>query len=236
MRVTLTESGGRRGRRPAVTLLSGVVHVAGIALAVVGTGWSRVPAPVETKIEELVYVERKPPLERTPIQPSVSNPVPSTASSSSTAQAPAIDIPIDMPTELPPITLPGNTWDPSREFTRPAGPSGAPGTPSVVSGSSSAIYAANFVERHVVAMPGVSPRYPQMLQQAGIEGEVTMRFVVDTLGRVEPGSAELLTSTHALFERAVRDALPRMRFVAAEAGGRKVRQLVEQPFSFAISR
>jgi len=195
-----------------------------------------VPAPAEPKIEELVYLEPKPPLESTPIEPRVSNPVPSTASAGSPAPGPAIDIPIDIPTELPPITLPGSTWDPSQEFTRPAGPSGSAGTPSGVSGGSSAIYSANIVERQVVPLPGASPRYPQMLQQAGIEGEVTMRFVVDTLGRVEAGSAESLASTHALFERAVRDALPRMRFVAAEAGGRKVRQLVEQPFSFAISR
>jgi protein TonB len=32
----------------------------------------------------------------------------------------------------------------------------------------------------------------------------------------------------------VRRALPQMRFLAAEVGGRKVKQLVQQPFMFAI--
>jgi protein TonB len=34
----------------------------------------------------------------------------------------------------------------------------------------------------------------------------------------------------------VRRALARMRFVPAEAGGRKVSQLVEMPFVFTLSR
>ena len=67
-----------------------------------------------------------------------------------------------------------------------------------------------------------------------IEGDVLATFVVDTTGRADPASFKVLRATHQLFERAVRDALPRMRFVPAEVGGRKVRQLVQQPFSFAI--
>ena len=34
----------------------------------------------------------------------------------------------------------------------------------------------------------------------------------------------------------MRDALPLMRFTPAEAGGGKVRQLVQQPFIFSLSR
>ena len=44
----------------------------------------------------------------------------------------------------------------------------------------------------------------------------------------------VIDSTHDLFSRAVRDALARARFTPAEAGGRKVRQLVEQAFTFRI--
>jgi hypothetical protein len=63
-----------------------------------------------------------------------------------------------------------------------------------------------------------------------------MQFVVDTLGRVEPGSITALRSDHAQFERAVRDALARMRFMRAEVARHPVRQLVQQPFSFALKR
>ena len=63
---------------------------------------------------------------------------------------------------------------------------------------------------------------------------VLATFVVDTTGRADPSSFKVLRATHQLFEKAVRDALPRMRFIPAEVGGKKVKQLVQQPFSFAI--
>jgi hypothetical protein len=45
----------------------------------------------------------------------------------------------------------------------------------------------------------------------------------------------VLRSSHALFGDAVRSALPDMRFTPAEVNGRKVKQLVQQPFAFAIA-
>ena len=92
-----------------------------------------------------------------------------------------------------------------------------------------------YVDRAVVALPGSSPRHPSLLQSAGVEGDVRAQFIVDTLGRVEQGSVRILESTHESFAQAVRDALLRARFVPAEVGGRKVRQLVEQPFSFKLT-
>jgi protein TonB len=75
-----------------------------------------------------------------------------------------------------------------------------------------------------------------MLQSAGLEGDVRAQFVVDTLGRVEQGSFRVLQTSHDLFAAAVREALSRARFKPAEVGGRRVRQLVEQSFTFRISR
>ena len=93
------------------------------------------------------------------------------------------------------------------------------------------------VEKPVVGAPGSSqPRYPDILRQAGVEGEVLAMFVVDTTGKVEAGSFKVLKSTHDLFAQSVRTALPGMRFIPAEVGGRKVKQLVQQPFTFAITR
>ena len=61
-----------------------------------------------------------------------------------------------------------------------------------------------------------------------------MSFVVDTAGRVDVSSFKVVRTSHDLFAAAVKNALPRMRFFPAEIGDRKVRQLVQQPFSFAI--
>ena len=63
------------------------------------------------------------------------------------------------------------------------------------------------------------------------------QFVVDTTGRVETSVVQgHQQSTHELFTTAVKNALPRMRFIPAEVGGKKVKQLVQQPFSFAITK
>src|SRR5687767_7395014 len=93
------------------------------------------------------------------------------------------------------------------------------------------------VEKPVVTAPGsTQPRYPDMLRQAGVEGEVLAQFVVDTTGKVEGGSLKILKSSHDLFVQSVRNALPNMKFIPAEVGGRKVKQLVQQPFTFSITK
>ncbi len=93
------------------------------------------------------------------------------------------------------------------------------------------------VEKPAASAPGSpGPRYPDILRSGGVEGEVLAQFEVDTLGRVNISSFRVLRSTHALFEQAVRSSLPNMRFLPAEIGGRKVRQLVQQPFVFNLQR
>jgi TonB family protein len=89
------------------------------------------------------------------------------------------------------------------------------------------------VEKQVSQQPGTSgPKYPDALRASGTSGEVLAQFVVDTAGHYEDGSFKVLQSSHALFTQAMRDALPQMRFIPAEVGGAKVRQLVQLPFIF----
>jgi protein TonB len=93
------------------------------------------------------------------------------------------------------------------------------------------------VEKPVAQIPGSgSPNYPDILRSASVEGQVLAQFVVDTLGRVEIATFKVITKTHDLFEASVRNALPRMRFLPAEVGGRKVKQLVQQPFVFNLNK
>lgn len=80
------------------------------------------------------------------------------------------------------------------------------------------------------------PRYPSQLRAARIEGDVVAKFVVDTTGRVDMRTFELISSTHDAFTAAVREHLPSMKFSPAQAANRKVKQLVQMPFTFAIAR
>jgi protein TonB len=146
--------------------------------------------------------------------------------------------PVDIPDVIPEIDL-------SKKLTNEADFSGrgvAGGVSSGVVGGSVPInqdqpFFDFQVEKPVAPIPGSgSPRYPEILLSAGVEGTVLAQFVVDTLGRVESGSFKVLRSDHDLFTASVRSALPAMRFLPAEVGGRKVKQLVQQPFVFNRQR
>jgi TonB family protein len=80
-----------------------------------------------------------------------------------------------------------------------------------------------------------APAYPPEMLRRKIEGSVFVRYVVDTSGFADVASFEVLRSTHDDFTAAVRSALPDMRFNPARIGRRRVRQLVEQEFSFKIT-
>jgi protein TonB len=93
------------------------------------------------------------------------------------------------------------------------------------------------VEKQVSGVPGtVNLRYPDMLRSANVEGEVLVQFVVDTTGRADLSQFKVLKSSHDLFTTSVRNALAQMRFYPAEIGGRKVKQLVQQPFNFTLTK
>jgi protein TonB len=79
-----------------------------------------------------------------------------------------------------------------------------------------------------------APRYPESLRAAAIRGIVLAQFVVDTTGRVEAGSFVALRADNYLFAESVKAALAKARFHPAQVGGRPVRQLVQQSFSFML--
>ena len=92
------------------------------------------------------------------------------------------------------------------------------------------------VDSAIVRDPAsAAPEYPAHLLREGIEGSAAVRFVVDSTGAVDTLTFRVLGATHADFAVAVRRALPFMHFRPAVQAGRRVRQLVEQSFSFKIS-
>lgn len=104
------------------------------------------------------------------------------------------------------------------------------------SGSSGKAYDEDQVDQAVQVRNQPAPRYPDALRSVGVEGTVIVRFIVSAEGRVESGSIEAIDSPNKLFTDAVRTALLNSRYRPAEAGGNKVRQLVEQSFTFKLAK
>ncbi|HNV75835.1 MAG: energy transducer TonB [Gemmatimonadaceae bacterium] len=237
----LVESKRKKQRSPAGLFASFVLHAALITLVVVAGGQAaeQFEKPKQEKVDfvEVKKDEPPPPKNEPPPPPPpdvVAAPPPPKGFQILTA-------PVDIPDVLPDIDLSKKVTD-EADFS---GKGAAGGTAKGVEGGKPQLVGANNdqpffefqVEKPVQALPGgSSPRYPDILRQAGVEGEVLAQFVVDTTGRAEMNSYKVLKTTHELFGNAVKQALPGMRFIPAEVGGRKVRQLVQQPFSFAISK
>src|SRR5215831_12742813 len=87
----------------------------------------------------------------------------------------------------------------------------------------------------VRSQASAAPAYPLDLLAKHIEGTALVRYVVDTTGFADTVSFTVIRATDPGFVRGVREALPYMRFSPAKIGAKKVRQLVEQPFTFKIS-
>jgi hypothetical protein len=112
----------------------------------------------------------------------------------------------------------------------------APTAPVPPPGTNDSVFTVLDVDTAVVrSNNSAAPAYPLKLLQAHVMGSVSARYVVDTTGFADTASFEVIKSTHPEFVAAVRDALPYMRFTPAKIGSLKVRQLVEQQFSFRIN-
>jgi len=229
----LIETKPKKPKTMKTMVLSVVVHAVLIAGAFYGTLQAK-EALEKPKAEKVEFVEMKkdepPPPEKPPEPPPevVAAPPPPKGFQVLTA-------PIKIPDVLPEIDL-------SKKMTDEADFSGKGVAGGIAKGVGSTpitdqTYFEFQVEKQVAPAPGNSPpRYPDMLRSANVEGEVLVQFVVDTTGRVERGSIKILKSSHDLFTNSVQSALSGMRFYPAEIGGRKVKQLVQQPFNFALTR
>ena len=78
------------------------------------------------------------------------------------------------------------------------------------------------------------PVYPPGLRVAGIEGIVQVEYVVDTDGRVEPGSINIVSTDHPLMAESVHQVLQQARFTPGKVRGMAVRTLVRQLVRFSL--
>jgi protein TonB len=153
--------------------------------------------------------------------------------------------PVSIPTKLPSIDL-SKALTNENDFSGKGvaggsangvkGGTGKEGDTGTEAGGHSGPYMEFQVEKAVEKIGGESPEYPASLRAMGVEGRVLAQFVVGENGRYEGGSLKILDSSNPAFTAAVKDALPRMRFSAAQIGGRKVAQLVQMPFQFHLSK
>ena len=81
-----------------------------------------------------------------------------------------------------------------------------------------------------------APVYPRDLIATGTEGQVQTTYVVDTTGRVDTTTIQVIQSDDPRFTESVRTALGAMRFRPAKRAGKTVRQLVQQRFRFKLAQ
>jgi protein TonB len=232
----LLESKPKKEKRGGGTVTSVVVHSIIVGLAVYATANAAIrnEKPKQEKIDFVETPKDQPPPKEEPPPP----PPPDVVVAPPPPKGfQVLTAPVEIPDVIPDIDL-------SKKVTDEADFSGKGVAGGVAKGKeggavvqSDQPYFEFQVEKPVVPAPGsISPRYPDMLRQAGVEGEVLAQFVVDTTGKAEAGSLKILKSSHDMFVQSVKNALPQMKFIPAEVGGKKVKQLVQQPFTFSISK
>jgi protein TonB len=233
----LLESKPKKQRSPAGAAFSIVLHSVLIGAAVYATAHAAIENE-KPKQEEVKFVET--PKEPPPPEPEKPKPPPPdvVAAPPPPKGFQVLTAPVKIPDVIPDIDL-------SKKVTDEADFSGkgvAGGTSKGVVGGTAPVNSDQpffefQVEKQVQQIPcSGNLRYPDMLRSSNIEGEVLAQFVVDTTGHYESGTFKVLKSSHDLFTAAVKNALPTMRFYPAEVGGRKVKQLVQQPFTFSLQK
>ena len=79
-------------------------------------------------------------------------------------------------------------------------------------------------------------RFPEMLRAAGIQGFVVVGFVVDTTGRAESESINIVDATNAGFEASAKEVVRKSRFRPAKLRGTAVRSVATMRVEFNLLR
>lgn len=232
----LLESKARRQRRVGGMALSIAAHLAIIGAVTATTVHARRPLR-----DPIVAVHLAPPAHPappTPVEPQQHRTIArETSRGMQDIVVDRIPMPNIIPNGLPPVDQLSSPI-PSYETAGIGTPSGnGTGLRSIIDGageSDNTDWRGSDLLMRIVTSG--RPRYPESLRQAGVDGRVVIRFVVDTMGRIDLSSVQVLQSTHDLFTRAVRDVLGNFRFKPAESKGSRVRAMAEMPFEFQIRK
>ena len=93
------------------------------------------------------------------------------------------------------------------------------------------------VTKPATLIPGSpAPAYPAGLAEAGIRALISTMFVVDAVGQPDLATFRVLnTGTDERFVEAIRETLPRTRFVPAKKGDEWVPQVVQFAYDFGLA-
>ncbi len=101
--------------------------------------------------------------------------------------------------------------------------------------SAQGIYQETELSDPPVLLEFTRPVYPARLREAGVEGLVTVTYVIERGGRVEPESVVIVSSDRPEMAESVRVALATAMFRPGRFHGQPVRVQVRQTVRFAIS-
>lgn len=98
-----------------------------------------------------------------------------------------------------------------------------------------------YVQPRILNLSEIAPRmedlYPVQLHAIGLEGQVMIKFVIDTKGHVEPETVSFVESTNPGFEQPTRALLALLRWAPGEQPlGRAVRTWVVMPVGWTIAK
>jgi hypothetical protein len=215
----------RRGARSAV-VASSVAHASLIALAVMGTASPR-------RADER-WAERVDPVRLPPVTPAPVAERPRARPAKVGFQI--LQVPADVPMRLPPIDLTASVTREEDFSGRQLAGGVADLAPIRLGPPHSDPIDGGAADESPYLLPGqMGPPYPEELRVDRPDGLVVVRFVIDTLGRVELPSLHVVAATNPLFAASVRKTLDHLRYVPASLAGRLVRVRMEQRFEFHLA-
>ncbi len=229
----LIESKPKKARTWGQAIMSVVVHGVVIVLAVQATAGAA--EVIEKIMADTTFTFLKPPDPPPPPPPQEVPPDAIVTANPPPQGFQTIMPPDKIPTTIPPVNL-NEKFNPDDFSGRGVAGGIAAG---VIGGTGPVLQEETYLQEQVddpvrpISQP--TPRYPPVLQQAGITGRVEMQFVVDTTGHAEPGSFKILRSSNKAFEEPAREAIMKSVFRPARIRGQAVRQLVQQAMAFSIT-
>jgi len=78
-------------------------------------------------------------------------------------------------------------------------------------------------------------RYPEQLRQAGIEGRVLIRVIVDATGRVEPTAVKIISTANPGFNESAKRMIFGARYRPGAVHGHAMRVVLDQPIDFKLA-
>ena len=230
---TLVESKPkRRGIRGVLssTFTSVLLHGALIYGAIVGTVKGAEVVQNLTQDTTLLFLteEEPEPDEPPPPQLATLNPPPKGFQT--------LMAPVEIPTEIPPVNL-NERFDP-RDYSGvgveggiAAGIEGGTGPVDL-----NQIYVEAVVDEPPMLLTRPPTRYPSLLRDAQIEGEVVIEVVIGTDGHPEPETFKIISASNRAFEAPARESVLGSVYRPGRMRGTAVRVLVRQPVRFTLQR